>query len=263
MYIFIALCGFSVIILIFLRAEDSLEVVTESSVQKIFRVFILLKDIKMILIIPSFISCGCVQSFIFGIFTAEIIRPSIGTGQIGFVMSTYGVVTLFAFLAFGKLGDKIGHLYVALVGFFVNILLLVVYYVLTNIYSMSWLGRHPFIIYISAALFGVGDSALYLFIKVMMSSLYTDRVEPAYALMQFFKALAMAATFAIGPYLLLSTKIIIFLCANLCGLFSILFLEIFFLPQSMVPNNIASDTESIVLVNQKEFKGEENVEKIL
>lgn len=263
MYIFIGLCGFSVFIIFFLREEQSLVTPTETSLfQKVSHVFLLLKDKKMLLIIPSFASCGCVQSFLFGIFTAEIVKPSLGTGQIGFAMSAYGITTLFCFLIFGKFGDRFGHFYVSLIGFFVNIFLLVMYFFITNIYSTSWLGRHSFIVYASAALFGVGDSALYLFIKVMMSSLYTDNVEPAYALLQFFKALAMAITFAIGPYLSLATKINLFLCVNLFGLFCILFLELFVIPSSnnlTVDNN--SETEDFSLVHRS-IEGDVNVEAI-
>jgi len=230
-YIFISLAGVSVISMLLLRAEENPNAPKTNGentlMTKISLVLSLFRDIKMLLLIPSFISGGVIQSFIFGIFTAEIIKPSLGTRDIGFVMTTYGVGSVFAFYFCGKIADKFGGVYVALLGYFTNISLILFYFFIVNLFSMNWLGTRAVVVYLTAALFAIGDSSMYLFCNLMVSLLYHEIPEPAYALLKCFKTLAMAVTFAIGPYLSLPTKLLIFLCVNLSSLFCVAFLFLF------------------------------------
>jgi MFS family permease len=181
-------------------------------------------------LVPSFVASGCLQSFIFGTFTADIIKPSLGTTQIGYVMSVYGLVQLLVLFCFGAAGDRLGKAYIAYIGYSGAIFLFCAYHVVTNLFSMSWLRAHAGLVYTSSALFAVADCSLYLFMKVMVSSLYPDRVAHAYSLLQFFKSFAMAMSFAIGPYFSLPTKLLLFLCISLAGLGATLVLFLRILP---------------------------------
>lgn len=201
---------------------------------KVLSVIPLLGNARMRALVPSFVASGCLQSFIFGSFTADIIKPSLGTSQIGYVMAIYGVVQLFVLFGFGAAGDRFGKAYVAYIGYTGAILLFCAYHVVTNIYSMAWLGAHSALVYVSSALFAVADCSLYLFIKVMVSSLYPDRAAHAYSLLQFFKSLAMAMSFATGPYFSLGTKLLVFLCVSLVGLGSTIVLFSVILPNETV-----------------------------
>jgi hypothetical protein len=271
-YIFLGVSGLAFIIIAFLRKEEVLTVPIEetepttsttspkssqeiasiessplntsstslietSLIDKFVRVLGVVKESKMLVMIPSFLASGCIQSFMFGIYTGEIITPSLGTNQIGYVMTTFGFVNFLVFIFFGSVGEKFNnYLYIAMFGYFVNVSLLSTWYTILNIHSLKWLSSRSYVVFMGAGLFSIGDSALYLYIRLMMSFLYTEEVEIAYSILQFFKSFSMALTFAIGPYFTLSTKIIIFLVLNLIGFYSSLYLHLSVLPNTHSPS---------------------------
>ncbi|ETW09634.1 hypothetical protein, variant [Aphanomyces invadans] len=74
-------------------------------------------DNRMIVLAPVFILNGLQQGFATGEFTSNVIRSSLGSGSIGYVMALYGGTNVAASYGFGKLADKYGPLSGQLVGF--------------------------------------------------------------------------------------------------------------------------------------------------
>jgi len=49
---------------------------------------------------------GIELGFVYGEFTANFVRESLGEGSIGYIMGIFGAVNVFASFVFGRLHDK-------------------------------------------------------------------------------------------------------------------------------------------------------------
>ncbi|CAK5158694.1 unnamed protein product [Aphanomyces euteiches] len=66
------------------------------------------QDPRMVLLAPTMIFHGLQQGFVTGEFTSHVIRKSLGSASIGYVMEVYGLVNVASAYVFGKLADRLG-----------------------------------------------------------------------------------------------------------------------------------------------------------
>jgi len=66
----------------------------------------LMRKPKMFLLLPIFYYCGLEQGFAWGDFTSNVIAPSVGKQNIGFVMATFGAADVLGSLLSGRISDK-------------------------------------------------------------------------------------------------------------------------------------------------------------
>eukprot|EP01029_Cantina_marsupialis_P019485 TRINITY_DN4523_c0_g1_i1.p1 TRINITY_DN4523_c0_g1~~TRINITY_DN4523_c0_g1_i1.p1 ORF type:complete len:438 (-),score=99.61 TRINITY_DN4523_c0_g1_i1:407-1720(-) len=167
-----------------------------------------LKSHKMQLMLPVFILAGCVQSFMWGTFTADVIKPSIGKSNIGYIMCICGSFDCIGSFVFGKLSDKIPRRFVLLLG----VLMLAP---VSIFFSFNTLPTHNWFWLIAvAALLGSTDSILQTQCSALMGHLFPkEMLSSSFANFTLWKSLATAAGFFVGPLIGLHTKAIIVVIA--------------------------------------------------
>ena len=64
-----------------------------------------------ILMVPMMVWLGLEIGWIYGSFTANVVKPSLGQANIGWIMAAYGAFDAFFSFALGRISDKIGKIY--------------------------------------------------------------------------------------------------------------------------------------------------------
>jgi len=208
MYIYIGIASAGGVSFLFLVPENPVEEEEKLKLhEKLFRAVLLLKDKRMLLLIATIFYSGIEQTFIYSVFTAKIVTPSIGKGSVGFVMAVFGAVDTIASLLMGKIADVWGGQVVITIGAISHVIFLVGYFVVLKLIPIAQFADSGYIIYISAGLWAVGDAAFNLFPNLMMSLFFTDNSEGAFSVLKFFQALGAVMPAVVGP--LLSLEVII------------------------------------------------------
>ncbi|KAF0695136.1 Aste57867_14033 [Aphanomyces stellatus] len=68
----------------------------------------LVKDNRMLCLMPVIVLNGLLRGFVSGEFTSIIIRESVGSASIGYVMALYGGVNALSSYAYGRMADRFG-----------------------------------------------------------------------------------------------------------------------------------------------------------
>jgi predicted MFS family arabinose efflux permease len=209
-FIFMGTAGFGVFSFLFMRPQPIPH--TEkphqlSLTENLFRAILLLKEKKMIFLVPLYFFSGLEQGFIFGSFTKDIAGKCLGTDKIGFVMSVFGAADSLSSFGLGKLADKYNTNHVATIGFIAHLIFFSLFFGLIEISGFGFLEQKEYIIYLGAILAGIGDAAWNTYPTAVTSKLFTNNVEAAFAVFKFSQSLGTFFTFAIGAYLTIQVKL--------------------------------------------------------
>jgi MFS family permease len=195
--------------------------------KNLFRAVILLKEKKMLFLLPLFFYSGIEQGFVFGSYTSDIISRTLGKGYIGFVMTVFGAVDVIGSAGLGKLADWYGTNIIAIVGFVIHIVFFGLFFVLIEVERFFYLQDNSFLIWIGAAMCGLGDAAWNTFPGTVTSRLYSHNIEAAFAVCKWGQALGTFLTFALGPYLTIEVKLVGFFGFLCIACISFIFMKIF------------------------------------
>jgi len=203
-YIFIAIAGSGSLALCFIRPEVNLheQKKEDSSVSsRILQAIYLMKDRRMIFIIPVLFYSGLEQGFIFGDFTKNCIKDPLGAEWIGFIMAVFAAVDAVSSYTFGKLSDTFGKRPMILIGFLTHIAFHSFWVFFLQYKSFSDIADYRYILFISAAVYGIGDAVWNTFPSIMMSFFWTEQAEAAFSVLKLFNSLGFTAAFIWGPLL--------------------------------------------------------------
>jgi predicted MFS family arabinose efflux permease len=201
MTIYIVIGGVGCILLYFLANEKSHEnehTEEKGLAESLFRVIFLLRDPRMLLLLPVFFFSGLEQGFVFGSFTGNIIAGSVGVGKVGFIMALFGAVDTLSSLIMGKMSDYWGNKPVVFFGFLAHLAFFACFFAAIQVGGVKWFDGHEYTLYIGAAVFGIGDAFANTFPNVMCSLYFTDDAEAAFSNLKFFQSLGSVLSFAVG-----------------------------------------------------------------
>jgi len=227
-YIFLGLCGLSFLIMTFLPNEFAAEPQEQQSVlKKVFRAVLLFKDPKLLLLMTVFLYSGLEQSFNAGIFTGELITPTVGQSQIGFVMAVFGAFNVLGSFAMGRVADRFGGWPLVIVGFSMNVIFLVSTWIIFYLKALPWISVHEWYLYLAAALLAIGDAAWNTFPNTILGVYWPDNAEAAFANLKFWQSVGAVLPFAFGKYILIETKLEIMFGILVAGVGCLLVLQFF------------------------------------
>jgi len=195
---------------------------------KIFRALIQLKDTKLLLLIPIIFYSGMEQGFVFGSFTSDIVQTTIGKGKIGFVMTVFGAVNVAGSFFLGKVADRFGTPFVFITGFISHILCLCGMFIIYTADGLEFFKENSWMLYLISGLWGLGDAAWNNFPNTMLSILYTDDAEPAFANLKLWQSLGTVLAFATGNYLDINVKLVGVFGFLWVAVMALIYLQIFY-----------------------------------
>jgi len=230
-YIFVGIAGAGSLLLCFLRPEQTSEEKDNTPLSvRILDAIFLMKDKRMLFLIPTLFYSGIEMGFIFGDFTKECISNPLGTGWIGFVMSVFGATDAIGSFVLGRLSDKAGKRLLVAVGFFTHILFHTFWIFFLHWKSFDAIPDYKYMLFITAAIYGLGDAVWNMFPSIMMSSVFTDQAEAAFSVLKLFNSLGFAAAFVYGPLLPFLYKQIIALSVLFVAVLCLVLLDRFIVP---------------------------------
>jgi MFS family permease len=152
----------------------------------------------MLLLLPVFFFSGLEQGFIFGSFTGDIIKGSVGVGmrfinlinsvgKVGFIMALFGAVNTLSSLIMGKVSDSFGNKPLVFFGFLAHITFYACFFAAIKVQPLTWFATHEYLLYLGAAVCGFGDACLNTFPNVLCSLFFTDNAEAAFSNLKFFQ----------------------------------------------------------------------------
>lgn len=125
--------------------------------KKVVGTVTLLKNPRMLLLVPCLIYSGVENAFICGDFSSKYITPTFGVNKVGFIFAVYAFFCAISSVSLGRVVDKLGPLPVGLLGLLLFALFLATLHFLRD-GSVGDCLASPFI---WAAVVGIGDSAMY------------------------------------------------------------------------------------------------------
>lgn len=117
----------------------------------------LLKNPRMILLVPYLIYSGLENAFICGDFSSKYITPTFGVNKVGFIFAVYAFFCALSSVSLGKVVDKLGPLPVGLLGPILFAIFLSTIHFLRD----GTVGESIASPFVWAAISGVGDAATY------------------------------------------------------------------------------------------------------
>lgn len=102
-------------------------------------------------------------------------------GQVGFVMALFGAVNTLSSLIMGKMGDRFGNKPTVFAGFFAHIAFYACFFAALSLKPVTWFSDKEYLLYLGAAVYGVGDAAANTFPNVICSLFFTDDAEAAFS----------------------------------------------------------------------------------
>eukprot|EP01102_Stenamoeba_stenopodia_P002527 TRINITY_DN1236_c0_g1_i1.p1 TRINITY_DN1236_c0_g1~~TRINITY_DN1236_c0_g1_i1.p1 ORF type:complete len:472 (+),score=74.47 TRINITY_DN1236_c0_g1_i1:70-1485(+) len=161
----------------------------------------LMRKPKMFMLLPIFYYCGLEQAFAWGDFTSNVIAPSVGKQNIGFVMATFGAADVLGSLISGRVSDRIGRLPIisiaALMQFSIAITL--------AMYTPPSNAFGPLIA--MAVVWGFADGIWNTLLNAMLGAMFTKHTAPAFSNLKLFQSAAVSAAFFYGPHVEFGTKL--------------------------------------------------------
>lgn len=156
------------------------------------------------LLVPLTIYSGLEQAFIAGDFTRSFISCSVGIWNVGFVMICYGVVDATCSFTFGRLVQYVGHIPFFVLAFLVHLS--------CQITFLVWIPDPDkvYILYILAALWGIGDAVIQTQINALYGWLFADNPESAFANYRLWESVGFI--FAFGYSGFICTNIKLYIC---------------------------------------------------
>merc|ERR1712216_425531 len=148
-------------------------------------------DRRMLCLIPLIMYSGLEMGFIWGGFTSNWVKPSVGTNNIGYVMAAFGASDVIFSALLGRISDIIGRFPVVILGSAAQLATLVVLYE-TDVGGCDhkWL-----LLIVSACAWGLGDAAFNTQIGALLGEYFEDRKEDAFSNLKLWQSLTTSIAF--------------------------------------------------------------------
>eukprot|EP00050_Salpingoeca_kvevrii_P010585 m.9224 g.9224 ORF g.9224 m.9224 type:complete len:504 (+) comp2950_c0_seq1:93-1604(+) len=172
----------------------------EPILQTVLAMFQLLKQPRTLLVVPLFLACGLQAGFNFGSFTGNVIKPSLGKENIGYIMLGFGLADSIASALVGRLSDKIGRAPVFAAGFICEILVYG-YLALFDVPENSYV-----LLAIMAVLLGCGDAVSNVVPSAMCGKSFQNHTTAGFAVFRCFQSSGTAILFFIKDGLSVHVK---------------------------------------------------------
>ncbi|KAG9412691.1 hypothetical protein AC1031_015596 [Aphanomyces cochlioides] len=155
------------------------------------------QDPRMVLLTPTMIFHGLQQGFLTGEFTSHVIRKSLGSASIGYVMAVYGLVNVASAYVFGKLADRLGPS----VGQFLGFVLAFTAYAVCYWANLSTCGDQWTLVLSIAILLSLVDTATTTLVNVILGREFVSDTIDAFSLFRVYHAGAASFSFLVFGYL--------------------------------------------------------------
>ncbi|ESO97545.1 hypothetical protein LOTGIDRAFT_152636 [Lottia gigantea] len=184
-------------------------------------------DKKMLLLIPTFMSNAMTLGILFADYTQAFISCSLGISMVGFIMASYGGTTAVLALFVSRMAKYTGRYSLFIVGNIIDAAM--------PIALLYWNPSpdHPAFFYIVPTVWGVAEAILQAQFNSLVSIMFEEKLDSAFANYHTSKALAFTATFVLGTFLCLKTRLYIAIGVSLFGFLGYISAELVFHRQTM------------------------------
>ncbi|XP_062858490.1 protein unc-93 homolog A [Trichomycterus rosablanca] len=165
--------------------------------------FTLLRDKRLIMLIPLTMYSGFEQSFLAGEYTKNYVTCALGIHYVGYVMICFGAVNSLSSYLFGKLAQYTGRIALFCFAAVLN---------LSGAIALLFWRPHPDelpVFFVFPALWGMGDAIWQTQTNALYGTLFPNHKEAAFANYRMWESLGFVIAFAYSTYICLSTKIYI------------------------------------------------------
>ncbi|XP_033118766.1 protein unc-93 homolog A-like [Anneissia japonica] len=212
----------------------------------------LLKDKRLLFLIPITIYSGLEQAFIAGDFTKSFVTCSRGVGWVGYVMICYGVTDSVSSLLSGRVAKYTGRIPIFVSGAIAQAVIIIVFF--------TWVPEHEDLafLFVVAAVWGFGDAIWQTQINAIYGVYFNDRQEAAFSNYRLWESVGFAASFAYSNFLCVSTKLAILVSFLAIGITSYLFIEIkesrkeLYIPTTPTKNDPVGIDGAVFSISSKE-----------
>lgn len=192
-----------------------------SGLQLLFATFRQMRTKKQLLIIPLTIWSGIEQGFFGADFTAGFVTCAYGVHIVGRVLICYGVFDALASVSFGFVIKLVGRVPIFILGACINV------GVLIALFSWTPTPDTQIVVYILAALWGIGDAIWQTQINALYGVLFASEEEAAFSNYRLWESLGFLIAFitqASGACVF--PKMILTLCSLFIGMVGYFMVEI-------------------------------------
>ncbi|KAF0695135.1 Aste57867_14032 [Aphanomyces stellatus] len=155
------------------------------------------KDNRMVVLAPVFMFTGLLRGFAMGEFTANFIRESLGSSNIGYIMALYGGINVVASYGVGKLADKFGPLLGQMFGYCI----LIAAYILCFAFPVNKCDSDWALICCISIMLSLGDACLTTLTSAIVGQEFPTNAVNAFSVFKVFQSGAVACSFFFFKYL--------------------------------------------------------------
>jgi len=188
-YMAVAIVG--VTLTLFLRPLEVEKTVTDVR-KDVSNMVGLWSDYKLLLMIPIIMYNGLEQGWIWGDFTAQFAKVSLGLDNVGYIMAIFGVCDAIFSYGFGFISDKTGRLPIIYIGCIAQ---LVVSGLVIALPDLKEGGDNWGLLVAMAALWALGDASLNTQLNSMISESFGDNAEAGFANFKLWQSLMVCIAF--------------------------------------------------------------------
>ncbi|XP_077053351.1 protein unc-93 homolog A [Siphateles boraxobius] len=191
----------------------------ESFCSTFLATFKLLRDPRLLLLIPLTMYSGFEQSFLSGEYTKNYVTCALGIHYVGFVMICFGATNSLCSFAFGRLAQYTGRIALFCLAAVTNLGCFV---------GLLYWEPHPDqlpVFFVFPALWGMADAVWQTQTNALYGILFAEHKEAAFANYRMWESLGFVIAFAYSTFICLSTKIYIALAVLALTMVTYLYVE--------------------------------------
>ncbi|XP_026146433.1 protein unc-93 homolog A [Carassius auratus] len=191
----------------------------ESFCSTFLATFKLLRDPRLLLLIPLTMYSGFEQSFLSGEYTKNYVTCAIGIHYVGFVMICFGASNSLCSFAFGRLAQYTGRIALFCLAAVTN---------LGCFLGLLFWEPHPDqlgVFFVFPALWGMADAVWQTQTNALYGILFAEHKEAAFANYRMWESLGFVIAFAYSTFICLSTKIYVALAVLALTMVTYLYVE--------------------------------------
>ncbi|XP_071950683.1 protein unc-93 homolog A-like [Antedon mediterranea] len=180
----------------------------------------LLKDKRLLMLIPITMYSGLEQAFIAGDFTKSFVTCTRGVGWVGYVMICYGLTDSISSFLSGRVAKYTGRIPIFLSGAAAHMAIIVVFFTWTPEYDDL-----P-VLFVVAAIWGFGDAIWQTQINAIYGVYFNEKQESAFSNYRLWESIGFAASFGYSNFICVSTKLAILVSFLVIGMMAYLFVDV-------------------------------------
>eukprot|EP01059_Diplonema_ambulator_P015123 TRINITY_DN2621_c1_g4_i2.p1 TRINITY_DN2621_c1_g4~~TRINITY_DN2621_c1_g4_i2.p1 ORF type:complete len:205 (+),score=83.28 TRINITY_DN2621_c1_g4_i2:106-720(+) len=149
------------------------------------------KDPRMLYLIPLIMYNGMEQGFIWGDFTSNWVKPSVGLENIGYVMAAFGATDALGSFILGKVSDITGRFPIMTLGALCQLTVIIILVIV----DVGNCDKKYFILILSAFLWGIGDAVWNTQISSILGEVFTKEKDNAFSNLKLWQSLMTSVMF--------------------------------------------------------------------